>query len=178
MEHHPDTLVELTTAGDEFEADAIVAELASRDIVAKAFTAATPAMRFHVGPAIRIDVRRGDLEAAAAALQSFRATPIVCDWDAVNTGDTSPLSKGERAAMSSHCASCGCELPASPAPDQRCPACGTSFAEKPPLSLAQVKQALEARGDRMVKWSLGIVGGLVLLVILYMTFASFVTGVT
>jgi hypothetical protein len=123
----PDILVDLTSASTEFEAEAIVSELASHGIQAKVFAVADATLRPFTQQAIRVAVRRADLERSLAAIQDFVAKPVVGDWAAVDTGDTSPLTGAELAAVSRTCAACG-EAFAAPGA-LRCPKCGTVLPE-------------------------------------------------
>jgi hypothetical protein len=130
MTNDPDILVDLATAASEFEAEAMKSELAARGIEAKVFAVADATLRPFTQQAIRVAVRRADLESAIAIVREFQEQPPVSDWSAVDTGDTAPLTDAEIASTERLCASC--QYPLSPKDAAACPRCGVSFLKRPP----------------------------------------------
>jgi hypothetical protein len=128
MADDPDILVDLASAASEFEAESIVSELAANGIIAKAISVADATLRPLTQQAIRIAVRRVDLDRSMAVLQSVRSAPKVSDWSDVDTGDTSPLTKAEMAAVNRVCPTCEFDL-SGPGGDS-CPTCGASIADR------------------------------------------------
>jgi hypothetical protein len=126
MADDPDILVDLATAASEFEAESIVSELAANGIDAKAVSVADATLRPLTQQAIRISVRRADLDRSMAVLQAFRSAPKVEDWSGVDTGDTSPLTKAELEEMNRVCPACGRGI--SDMSATSCPRCGAPLA--------------------------------------------------
>jgi DNA-directed RNA polymerase subunit RPC12/RpoP len=165
----PDALVDVTTAYSEFEAAFIKDELASHGIAAEALSVATATTQAYTNQAIRIAVRRADLERAAAVLEKFRGDPKVPDWSGIDTGDTSPLTKAELAGMSTLCTKCGYELSGLDLEKvMHCPECGILLAQKPPVTDFRAYQKRDAKKDRAVQWIIGVVIALCVLVALFM----------
>lgn len=90
MSHRdPDMLVDLTNAASPFEAEIIRSKLVDAGVEAFAFTApgwADP-MSFGSTQPYRVQVRRKDLEAAAAILKEHAPRSDSVDWDAEDLGD-------------------------------------------------------------------------------------------
>ena len=93
----PDIFVDLATANTELEAEAMVSELAAHGVQAKVFSVSDATLRAFTQQAIRISVRRGDLDRSIAILKEFRSEPPAPDWSAVDTGDRSALTRAELA---------------------------------------------------------------------------------
>lgn len=99
MGNDPGILVDLATANSELEAEAMVSELAAHGIQAKVFALSDATLRAFTQQAIRISVRREDLDRSMAVLREFRSKSMVPDWSEVDTGDTSPLTRAELVEM-------------------------------------------------------------------------------
>lgn len=126
-EPDPDILVDLTTARTAFEAEAIANALESQGIPARAFTLAGSMLQWDIAGTqpMRVQVRRGDLERARAALHDTRQDSVDIDWSEIDTGDPTPVGPGEtrpRGVVKS-CARCGYDLTRLRDP-VRCPECG------------------------------------------------------
>lgn len=100
MPKDPDILVDLTTARTAFEAEMIAESLRAQGIPAEAFTIAGSTLQWDIAATqpMRVQVRRCDLERAGEVLRAIRADSVDLDWSEVNTGDTSPVTEGERTA--------------------------------------------------------------------------------
>ncbi len=129
MGHDPEILVDLTTARTDFEAETIAEALRSQGIPAQAFTTAGAALQWDVAVSqpMRVQVRRGDLVRASAALKAIRAESVDIDWSEVETGDRTPVTESERREAADmervDCAACGREV-TSARRSGPCPNCG------------------------------------------------------
>lgn len=96
MSNDPDTLVVLTTARTEFEAETLAEALRSRGVRAEVFAAAASALQWEAGytDPIKVMVRRGDAERAEQVRVSLKADSVDIDWDEVDTGDAAPAIAG------------------------------------------------------------------------------------
>ncbi len=88
MSEDPDTLVDLTTTGSEFESSVIVESLKARDIPAFTFSNAGMTLQWEVAASLpfRVSVRRKDVELAREVLRAVQADSIDIDWSQVDVG--------------------------------------------------------------------------------------------
>lgn len=85
---HPDDLVTLTTADNEFAAGTLVAVLREAGIEAVAFDRVQMAGLTDIkGARVPVQVRAADLERAQAALKQNVADSVDLDWDEVDVGE-------------------------------------------------------------------------------------------
>lgn len=126
-EPDPDILVDLTTARTAFEAEAIANALEAQGIPARAFTTAGSMLQWDIAGTqpMRVQVRRGDLERARAALHDTRQDSVDIDWSEVDTGDPTPIGPEELHpyGLVRTCPGCGYDLTTLREP-VRCPECG------------------------------------------------------
>lgn len=97
MPADPHILVDLTSARNEFEAATIAAALQDRGIPATTTALAGLALGWEVAGSLpfRVQVPRGQLEAARETLRAIQAESIDIDWSEVDTSDESPESSEE-----------------------------------------------------------------------------------
>lgn len=89
MPQHPDDIVQLLDAANEFQAGIIVETLAEAGIVAKALTSMTGDAYASptTGGRVPVMVRRDQVEAARAALEQRRSDSVDIDWNEVDIGE-------------------------------------------------------------------------------------------
>lgn len=82
MNLDPDAPVLLTTAANEFEAEAIVEELRAEGITARVFGTAARVLQWELGAndAIQVIIRRADLKRACEVLAAFQSPSVDIDW--------------------------------------------------------------------------------------------------
>jgi hypothetical protein len=108
MSDDPDILETVATAATTFEAQTIVAVLHESGIDAVAFDAAPGVMGLSLTGginAVPVQVRRGDLERARAALKQNVADSVDLDWNEVDVGereDALPLGSVGRRPLLAH----------------------------------------------------------------------------
>lgn len=120
MPDDPDSLVVLTSARTEFEGNTIVAALEAAGIPARLFTGAATVLQFgqHSLDTIKVMVRAGDRDRAAAALRAIKQDSVDIDWSEVDVGDT--VDPPDAFPM---CPACGFDRAGAP-PGSPCPECG------------------------------------------------------
>ncbi|MBC7773515.1 MAG: hypothetical protein H7210_13550 [Pyrinomonadaceae bacterium] len=170
MFRDPDSLVDFTTANTDLEAQEILSELASHGIHAKIFSISISTMRIYSSEAIRIMVRRADVQRAADALRIFQKQPAFDDWSGVDIGDMSTLRRSEIAVMGMVCPSCRYDLSGLDLKKtDRCPECGAGFAERSvtfvPRAVLQPREEMHRRSYR----TLAALCGICVLLVLYFT---------
>lgn len=89
MASDPDQLVLLTSTRTEFEARALAASLEAEGIQASVFAAASMGLQWEGGisNAVKVMVRRADLEPALEALRQSRVNSRGIDWVNVDVGE-------------------------------------------------------------------------------------------
>lgn len=157
MPKDPDTLVDLTTARTAFEAEMIAESLRAQGIRAEAFTTAGTMLQWDIAGTqpMRVQVRRADLDKAAAALRAIRADSVDLDWDEVDTGDPTPVTPKEQAAKDGArwiCVRCRYDLTGLPL-DRACPECGASVTDPRPIR----NVPSESGTRRRVLWAIFLV---------------------
>lgn len=120
MEKDPEILVPLTSARTGFEAETIAQALNAHGVPAQVFGLSAQVMQWELGyhDAIKVMVRRGDLETAKDILKAIKADSVDIDWSEVDVGEA-------ESSGSDHCVYCGYDLSALPAA-VRCPECGSN----------------------------------------------------
>ncbi len=90
MAQHPDDIVQLLDAANEFQAGIIVETLAEAGITAKALTMMTGDANTSpsTGGRVPVMVRRDQVEAARAALEQRRSDSVDIDWNEVDIGES------------------------------------------------------------------------------------------
>jgi hypothetical protein len=88
MTNDPDTLVVLTSAATEFEAQALAEALRARGVACEVFATATSALQWEAGytDPIKVMVRRADLEDAQRVRVALKADSVDINWEDVDTG--------------------------------------------------------------------------------------------
>lgn len=116
METDPNTLVPLTTARTDFEAETIAEALRAQGIRAEVFAAAASMIQTVAVP-VQVLVQEKDLANAKNALRAIKAESVDIDWSEVDTGDRAPVAcprcktESAKGAAGSPCPSCGVPLP-------------------------------------------------------------------
>lgn len=97
MEKDPEILVPLTSARTGFEAETIAQALNAHGVPARVFGIAAQVMQWELGyhDAIKVMVRRGDLETAKDILKAIKAESVDIDWSEVEVGEGEPDSTAE-----------------------------------------------------------------------------------
>lgn len=85
----PEILVPLTSARTGFEAETIAQALNAHGVPAQVFGLSAQVMQWELGyhDAIKVMVRRGDLETASDILKALKAESVDIDWSEVEVGE-------------------------------------------------------------------------------------------
>jgi hypothetical protein len=88
----PEILVPLTSTRTGFEAETIAQALNAHGVPAQVFGLAAQVMQWELGyhDAIKVMVRRGDLETAKDILKAIKADSVDIDWSEVDVGPEIP----------------------------------------------------------------------------------------
>src|SRR5882672_5763286 len=108
MEKDPEILVPLTSARTGFEAETIAQALNAHGVPAQVFGLSAQVMQWELGyhDAIKVMVRRGDLETASDILKAIKAESVDIDWSEVDVGDRAPDGNDD----TGHCIQCGYDV--------------------------------------------------------------------
>ncbi len=87
-EKDPEILVPLTSTKTGFEAETITQALIAHGVPAQVFGLSAQVMQWELGyhDAIKVMVRRGDLETARDILKAIKADSVDIDWSEVDVG--------------------------------------------------------------------------------------------
>lgn len=115
MQSDPDTLVTLTTARTDFEAQTIAEALRAQGIPTEVHGIVASTLQWDIASTdpIKVVVRREDLDRAKNTLRAIKADSVDIDWSEIDTGDRAPVA----------CPYCNTPDAKAPA-GQPCPKCG------------------------------------------------------
>lgn len=152
MAEDPDILVDVTTARTEIEAQAIADALEARGVPARVFANAGMLTPWASTLAIRVAVRRRDLDSARALLRDLPPGAVQIDWSRIDTGDPTPPENDQEV-----CSHCGYALHGTP-DARRCPECGAAL-EPTEREAAELEQSATIawrkpviRGGKTAAW--------------------------
>lgn len=159
----PEILVPLTSARTGFEAETIAQALTAHGVPAQVFGLSAQVMQWELGyhDAIKVMVRRGDLETASDILKAIKAESVDIDWSEIDVGDRPPDGMDD----SGHCLKCGYDAGSIPNV-HRCPECGTIVRAAPgtPGADPTVTRTMRQRFPlKLLAWGLVAAAGFVAL---------------